>query len=76
VRSRAPHVVSIEEPVQPLTAQGHSVVVEADRPVKLVALEPLVPDHEAVLFPEQNLELRFAAVDEDEELTRERIELA
>ena len=48
VRLHAPHIVTIEQPVQLLDAEREHRFIGVPRPVKAMALEALVPDDEAV----------------------------
>src|SRR5690554_4106692 len=68
-------VIAIQEPIQLLAREGDRVALQPVRPLEALALQALVPDHEAVALPEQQLHLVALAVAEYEHRLLEGVEL-
>src|SRR5690554_4338728 len=68
-------VIAIQEPVQLLAREGDGVALQAVGPLEALPLQALVPDHEAVTLPEQQLHLVALAVAEHEDRLLEGVEL-
>src|SRR5690554_230197 len=68
-------VIAIQKPVQLLARERDGVALQAVRPLEALPLQALVPDHEAITLPEQQLHLVTLAVAEHEDRLLEGIEL-
>ena len=65
----------VQKPVKLPPRQLYRLSFTSTWPRKPMLLQPLVPQHEAIALPVQNLELVPLAIAEHEQLCAERVEL-
>ena len=74
MRLESEQIDSIQKPVELSSRKRHRLLVRFSWPWEAMFLEALVPEHEAVAFPVQDLHLVALAVAEGKELRSEGVE--